>query len=777
MPTIKLTRRAIKDLKRLSEQTGLLKVPDLLADLQQRVRKYDICPLDGNNEGLQRSKHDRLRLIFQDESADVVIKAVKLRDDRTYKHNYNSLSALPRYEWHGEQGGDWLRFVTGSYRYSPILTEAQRSDLSRTDWHQGKCSISLIQNPPGTGKTLTALLRACEYYQENKDIIFIVPRPLIQDLEKFKPYQNLDRNQPNRFFLGTFWEWIAELYPERKIATVEEELIAFRQVFKQRRNKKNSHQNNQPISHKDVLLYQAFVLNQSKIRQDKNPIYRDNLERIEYLRESVNPFAWYAALGEKLSRWQATQQIQNNQLQPIANCTSPEGVFIFVDEAQDYLLSELKTLFHLGRTWNISHPVQLWLFGDLNQRIQPVNFTWGNLELEEVEVLEPRWQNFRNSKRILEFANLFLQLKARLSYASGTKWSAIPGDPELAYEEGDSVRLIVYNSKQEAYYFLEQLQQKTCTDRSLDQSINSNRSLLQELSRQVKVLVSDAADPHYQSTQEVEFLTVEQVKGREFESSIAFCLFDAQPLSQGQIYQWYTLFTRTRSRLLIVATRQEIEAIGAHYFSDCQIIEPHDAIAIHQTIQWIASAISDADAAERVEYVKRQILKSFEQPLQLYWDMYDILRSIGLSGEDLRCFEEAHQLIETLRAHPLEELEREQIAARSTRIPTISLQCLILRSMHRSWDAVAVASQLIGTDDAEYQRILQCIAADLEQKGLFYEAERVRAKFVETETEYPYPELLNGSGKLLPLIYDALSDRLSYLEEREIALLESSPDC
>ncbi|WP_416676049.1 hypothetical protein [Egbenema bharatensis] len=763
MSSIQLTRRAIRDLKHLSEQTGLLRIPDLLADLQQDRRRYDTRRLEGVNNGLKRVKYDRLRLIFQDESAGAVVKAVRLRDDRTYTSDYNALAPWPSYEWHGEQGGEWLRFVTGSYRYSPVITQAQEESITVNNWQSAGLKVSLVQNPPGTGKTLAALLRACEYYQQGWDIAFLVPAPLIQDVERFKAYQTLDRNQPNQFFLGTFRDWLAKFFQAQNFASAEEELIAFRQAAKNI----YQHEQRQDLSHRDVLLYQAFILDRAVGNQDRSAIYQDNARRIEWLRQQVKQADWNAALGEKLSRWKVAQLIQTNQLPRVEpQRSNVRGTIIVIDEAQDYLLSELKAMIHLGRTWgSLNYPVHLWLFGDLNQRIQPVNFTWGHLEIDKV--CTPSWQNFRNSRRILEFANPFLDRVPRS--AKVKQETPAPGNPELASEEGEPVRLVVYNSKAEANAFLEQLQQTL-------PSVNSehtapDRSLLQSLSRQVKVLVSDA--DRQSPTPEVEFLTVEQVKGREFESSIAFCLFDsAPPINREQVYRWYTLLTRTRSRLLIIATQQEIEQIGESYFAHCQRIVPENAQAVHHAIQWVTSVIHDADAAERVGDIKQQILDGcITQPLYLYWDMYDALRAAECSDEHLTDFEQ--ELIKLLSTKPIADRERELMAATTTTLSTVSLQCLLLRSMHRSWDAVQLARQLIGINNSEYQRLIQAIANDLERKGLPYEAARVRHPIESSsQTElltsiYPYPELLSRSGNLIPLLSQAVRDRLSGLLDED----------
>jgi hypothetical protein len=147
--------------------------------------------------------------------------------------------------------------------------------------------------------------------------------------------------------------------------------------------------------------------------------------------------------------------------------------------------------------------------------------------------------------------------------------------------------------------------------------------------------------------------------------------------------------------------------------------------------------------------------------------MYDALRAAEFSDEHLTDFEQ--ELIQILSGQPIAELERELVAATTTALSTVSLQCLLLRSMHRSWDAVQMARQLIGVDDLEYQRLIQAIATDLEQKRLPYEAARVRHLLERPDPveppnlTYPYPELLTRSGNLLTLLSQEVRDRLSGL--------------
>ena len=57
-------------------------------------------------------------------------------------------------------------------------------------------------------------------------------------------------------------------------------------------------------------------------------------------------------------------------------------------------------------TWQTEHqhPTLIWLLGDMNQRIQPVDFDWGDLHLSRTYTLK---YNYRNTQNILQFADIF----------------------------------------------------------------------------------------------------------------------------------------------------------------------------------------------------------------------------------------------------------------------------------------------------------------------------------------------------------------------------------
>ncbi|WP_041619202.1 hypothetical protein [Stanieria cyanosphaera] len=91
----------------------------------------------------------------------------------------------------------------------------------------------------------------------------------------------------------------------------------------------------------------------------------------------------------------------------------------------------------------------------MNQRIQPVNFDWGHLELKKRTNL---LYNYRNSKKILEFAEQFIERAKEINKQEGNSYAQIPScaDPEYAVEGGEQIRIIEYKLQEEAQHFLKQ---------------------------------------------------------------------------------------------------------------------------------------------------------------------------------------------------------------------------------------------------------------------------------------------------------------------------------
>ncbi|MEL6462983.1 MAG: hypothetical protein AAFQ91_33010, partial [Cyanobacteria bacterium J06621_15] len=423
---------------------------------------------------------------------------------------------------------------------------------------------------------------------------------------------------------------------------------------------------------------------------------------------------------------------------------------VIVDEAQDLMLCELQALITVCREWNREQNLtNLWLLGDLNQRIQPTDFNWGQLQLGKTKSLA---RNYRNSRNILEFANQFRNLAENINKKFRGQHLPSSTNSEDAFEIGEQVRVLKCDSTDDALMFLQQLALEC-------ESGENKRYLLHDLANSIKVITNQKLDI---DNDNLIVLNAEDAKGREFEACVACGLFtgDNEP-SLEEAFQWYTLLTRARSRLLIVITPEELNRLNLsqhNYFENCIDIDFHSAI------NWITELASDVDVS-KISNVKQRLLKRCDTG-HLYWDTYSALQLAGIEGDELYQWEQ--DAISCLKKHGNDNLKSEL-----NNIQNISLRCLLWRTMEFSWQAVIEATNLEITDFKEYERLLNSIAQDLEIKGLIYEAARIKARFGKDENHLNFPfwqeisENSNSSQPLITLLCEAFASRIENIFESE----------
>ncbi|MBW4573853.1 MAG: hypothetical protein KME08_01060 [Aphanothece sp. CMT-3BRIN-NPC111] len=754
MPIVKIIRAAIRDIQKLSIVPSR-KIYEIFRRLSEGDYRHTEF-LEGFHS-LRRTRLDDVRVIWEGDCGHILIVKAGLRRD-VYQDNFADRQRIPAYGWNPEyaeisstdatqayvlnreENNAWYSFVYGGYRYSPILTQLQRQvsedllQVANNPTADIRSRALLVQSAPGTGKTVCAVLLGCEFHQQYEwNTMLIVPKALCRDIADYSEVKNIRQRNTEGFFIGTFSEWIGEVAPDmrQRIASPEEELQALQNIAER------IHLNiGETISYHDVLLYQAFILNDNNHNHDNNPIYKTNERRINILRRIRREW-WERELNHRLCRLDAAKELISNA--PIIT-KSAERTILIIDEAQDYLLDELLAVINLCKKWHKqNHPTYLWLLGDLNQRVQPVDFNWGHLELKQTTELV---YNYRNSQRILEFANQFLDFARQENLKLGGRHNELPepAKPENSLEEGELVRLLECSSLDMALEFLRQLAQSSKSEE------DDERWLLRKLANQVRVLHNNL-DCQYGSFDSLEIINAEQAKGREFEAAVALCLFHGTGTpSLEESFQWYTLLTRTRSRLLVVATTAELERINCDardYFAYCAPIDFSSAVT------WITGVASDVDLTQIIDDVHRYLQTSWETGY-LYWDTYLALQLARVEGETLYKWEQ--EAISILKQHSTEHLCSELEQCQS-----IALRCLLLRSMNCSWQAVREASQLQEGEPREYVRLLESIARDLENKGLPYEAARVRTRLEQPfPSNYPFPEIGYKSGSLLSLVCETL---------------------
>ena len=410
------------------------------------------------------------------------------------------------------------------------------------------------------------------------------------------------------------------------------------------------------------------------------------------------------------------------------------------------MLSEIQAIISVCKSWAAQgHQTYLWLLGDLNQRIQPTDFNWGQLQIKHSIQLV---RNYRNSRQILEFANQFWYVAQKITANNKCKELPIPANPKHAFETGDTVRLLECKTKAAAMEFLSKLAGECGRE-------ENHRYLLRDLAKAVKVLSNEALTSH----DNLVILNAEKAKGREFEACVAFCLFEGKlaPTLE-ESFQWYTLLTRARSRLLIVVTTAEIKRLndsGYDFFKEC------DRVDTPAAIDWITEIVSDADLNQITDDVQQRLLKRCETGY-LYWDTYLALQFAGVEHAELYKWE--NQAISALKKHSHEHLNSEL-----QKTQNIYLRCLLLRAMELSWQAVCEVALLKKTDFQEYERLLKGIARDLEAKGMPYEAARVRAYIYDGKYKQnlPFWQEVNSqsqpSNSLVKLLCNSFTLRLDNL--------------
>ncbi len=660
--------------------------------------------------------------------------------------------------WNQEED-PWYKFIYANYyRYSPVLTDHQKQPFDELRHGIRSTRNWLVQSAPGTGKTVCAALLACELHRDKGwNTMLIVPPALREDLENYSEIKKIKEQNPEGFWLGTFPDWVREVDPElgARLATSEEELKALQELVRF----EPSAPSLENISSRDVLLYQAFVLDRENNNNDRNPIYQENRQRIEIL-ENIRPELWTRRLGNRLCNFGvATQLISDPPPHPYQN----QPTILIVDEAQDFLLAQLKALIAVREDWeNKGYSTYLWLLGDLNQRIQPVDFDWGQLHLGRPIKLR---YNYRNSRHILKFANQFLEFANQENARYDGRHFPEPSDPEYAVEEGEQVRLLEYPSSELALEFLGILEEFLNLRVKASGEGQGERYFLQQSANQVKVLWTNPNENQYEFSS-IEILNAEKAKGREFDACVAFRIFENNGTSRlEESFQWYTLLTRPRYRLLVVATTEELERIGRNYFECCQTIDAEQAAS------WIAEFASGVDVSllkDNRQETQEKLLKGCDNG-HPYLDTYFVLTLAKVEIESLYKWEQ--EAIKRLQKHynnlP-KELENNTNYINSLKeelenvtSENISLRCLLLRAMNCSWQAVEEASRFNNSNYKEYKRLVESIAKDLEHKNLVYEAARVREKIGKPiPKHFPFSDkIANRSGSLVSLLCQAMLDR------------------
>ena len=799
MTQITLTRQAIRDLRDLRSSMNNRVVPEILAELQKGW-KSGLVTVRGakdvvrDKRGLGSGAYLRLALDHSDWSDHLdypnqfCIIAAGLRSRNFYDQDFDDLPRDPRYEWNGETGEDWDFYINGDYQNSPVVSKDQKetADLATPpdDYPDDRVGFhSLItQSPPGTGKTVTAADKACEMVRDGYEVIFLLPEVLIPQVLEYRRVKEARATKPEHFFIGTFHRWLEHRFSELpfRVLSAKEELKHLQNVAKRYNWSTRKYD---PITFRDVLLYQIYVANDNH-REDR--IYRNNLERIIEL-QNIRVNWWQKKLeefspGEKCRLDYAIailDYLQDNLPKP---CSETNGTMIIVDEAQDYLLDEIEILKVLCRHWQQQHrhPVSLWLLGDLNQRIIPVDFDWGALHLNGEQ--ETDWPDYRTTERILSLANQFKTKLDQISRIQGERWPPKATDPQRCFKKpGEPVKIIVYPDLASAESFLQPLRNVVSQNR--DETMNEweqKHSLLWRLATRARVFCSDRYHVTTELRDSLEFMPVSQAKGREFDACIAFCIFD-WPWQYGELEaytKWYTQLTRSRERLLIITTEEQLKEVGRDLFDHIKVVtdsEKEEASIqwikydskqeVNKALKWITELSNDlqfdvTESTGLVDIILSDLAQDF--PL-LYFDLYEVLPRYKLQRNEVTNLE--CQMVNILFNPKKEEFLRtylEEIEAKDK----IRLKCLIYRGLGQSWKAASIAQTLRSSNPEVYEDIIYGIAEDLKLRKLPFEADRLLSSYGFAPFQ-EYQGLLKNllsksSPDLVPLLYNWVRSRLSF---------------
>jgi mRNA-degrading endonuclease RelE of RelBE toxin-antitoxin system len=641
------------------------------------------------------------------------------------------INDIPAYEWVEDSSKSWNHFIYSSYLYSPVLTKEQsevfeslKPQKINFDKEHNNISSFLVQSSPGTGKTVCAVLVACELHKTNNwNITLILPEILCSEIKEFTCVKQELNKESGKFFAGTIYEWFAQLNPDiySEIATSEEELMALKLAA--------GRVNIPQISAKDLQLYNSFIYSPEKYANYKrnlnHPIYVDNHDRIKEL-SKIKTDRWKDNLNGKIPWLDGLNKISLDLSPPDDNLNGETSI-VFFDEAQDYLVCELKAIVAMLNRWQekFSRRTVLCLLGDLNQRIKSVDFDWGQLELNKRHTLR---YNYRSTGEIIEFANIFYNFTVEISKKTGNSWPPKACNSESAFQAGESVKILEVKSENDTFSFLKKLTNKNTLN---------ERSLLAKISSKIPSIYTHSKEK-YENIDGVKYFNVEQVKGREFDMCIALHVFGTNPPSFQELNNLYTIFTRPRSGLLVIATSEEINNIGREYFKKCDFYEISNTEYLES---WVIKCSSQETSDKDFDEINSSIYEGLNNtPLKFYWDTYTAFRITKVSKEVIDKTE--RDIIKRLKnsenhKNLVEELL--QIEQISITVDRISLRCLILRCLGNSWQAVSEASNIQDIDPLEYHRLLCSIAKDLESKELLYEAARVKNKIgVPIPQTYPF---------------------------------------
>lgn len=428
---------------------------------------------------------------------------------------------------------------------------------------------------------------------------------------------------------------------------------------------------------------------------------------------------------------------------------SVKNLLIVVDEAQDLLKEELILVCdHAQKLRTNGINVNVRFFGDLCQRLYPTGYMWeqvrnlgGNIKYLDV--------NYRNSSEILKITNQLLHLQSK--YISSTDTKNFSNIQYKGTFEGPPPRALVVEDFQEAIKFLDYANNKILPSKVENSILKAIAQYLPVLSTSEKPLQGFL----YAKFHNLLMLDITRAKGMEFFGNIIFCPFLGKDINSQNFMEWYTIFSRTEERLLIIVTRDEMELMEKHGLSFAGFNKDNNW---DNSIVWI-----NEKNQVSVNNLEMNILKKITKEALLnnhfYDDTYEIINEAGLNVNDWENF-----MVGCLDQLPLATKGALQQIASSA-----SFQCLLKRHEGLYWECCELATSI--DNPAERQRIIEAVIDDLHIKyNLAIEAERIRHFYLNSQYE-PFEVNVNGFKLTSPGIKGISMD--SYLPRELIRLVAS----
>lgn len=580
--------------------------------------------------------------------------------------------------------------------------------------------VRIFEGAPGTAKSVLAAEVTRDFLAQSPEgwAGIIAPPTLVDRL--YSRVRHL-RLHPHRGFLGSLEQFQQHYLPGLASRRVPDEtaLMWLRDALGA-----SSGIDEVGINH--LLAFQGFALTKSS---GKDLVGADPDLRIHELRAASRQFELRRRRGESARRRGTPRQLLRVEVAgEWARCPPSlpawaRSAQLVVDEAQDLFKDELSALERMVQAWaGNGLDARLVLLGDANQRVYPTGFDWGVLPYRRSTLAK----NYRNSRHVLEFASAVHEALKRVASVSRSRHPPPPVRPQDAAEEGEEVRLVVVDDETEAAEVLGRL-----STGSPGRGVGPRR-LLDELADAVKVLSHEdhVSEPLAQG---LVFLPVGQAKGHEYEACVVYRMFSEGVFRSATALQaCYTAVTRARTRLLVVATREEAHLMEEHGLL-ASLVRAETPQAVDAALSWVRE-FKTGLSIEDLTNAPARLLEAVRGG-RPYLDTFEVLERLGVDA--------CGWTVDALKAC----LGGRGVPGGAAYFCDDPLVRMLQRAAAGcSWEAAAEARRTPASRGAVVEAAIREIAAQMDAKGLVLDARRL-LDWCELTVEGGQPGL-SGGGEI-----------------------------